>query len=221
MNLDFFKLKYQRENGLNLGFLLWCAICVHFKNDKFDRQFAYLLHASRIKDYRELKKKYRDLNNDYLLQELFFYSRNERDFKLKHLREITGFKSKEAFTDRFGEYLYHLGLDKRRAFNLEETYEILKLWNPELKGDFMKAYLKKELADKYTNGSYEKLAEIIFDNGIATKKEYKGDLVSPRISNALDQLLNDNIGDELNSPEILILYLYLFNRMTDFRKADL
>lgn len=211
MNLDVFKLSYQRENGLTFGFLFSLIFCVDFKEDKFDRRFAYILHVLKILDYRVLKLKYKDLDNEDLLREIFFLSRKSKICKLEDLGKITNLKSKETFVKNFDEYFKKIGLYRRRAFTLEETYKILNFWNPQFKGKSMIALLKIELAEKYTKGDYEELADVLHDNNIVSKEEQKRvDKFPPRVFNKLNVLLNKEDEGKEEEDNVYFYFYFLF-----------
>lgn len=214
LNKDYLKPSYQKKYGLNVAFLLTCMFCGNFKDDIFDREFAYILHMANIIDFNALRSKYPNLNNDDLLREIFFISRNEKSFKLEDLRAITGLNSKDTFRDRFEGYLKALKLDKRRAFTLEETYKLLDFWNPEFKGDSMQAFLKKELADMYTSGDSDLLAELLIDNKVVSKEEYKSkDKFSPKVYNKLEELTNTEIYGSEKGHHSFCFYMFIVSRI--------
>lgn len=214
LNKDYLKPSYQKKYGLNVAFLLTCMFCGNFKEDVFDRGFAYILHMANIIDFNALRSKYPNLNNDDLLREIFFISRNEKSFKLEDLRAITGLNSKDTFRDRFGGYLKDLKLDKRRAFTLEETYKLLSFWNPEFNGDSMQAFLKHELADMYTSGDSDLLAELLIDNKVVSEDEYKSkDKFSPKVYNKLEELTNTEIYDSEKGHHSFCFYMFIIKRI--------
>lgn len=218
-NLDFLKPSYQRENGVTLGFLIVTLFCSNFKEDKFDRSFVYVLHVLRLIDISILRSKYQNLNDTDLLQEIFFLSRNDKFVKLGHLRTITELHSKETFRKHFGEYFKKVGIEKRRSFTLEETYKILDDWNPEFKGDSMKALLKIQAAEQYTDGDYDELAELLIDSGVISEDEYRSlDKLPPKVYNKLDELEGlDNEGNHY----IFCYYIFLLSRIKGFRDIKL
>ncbi|WP_418510964.1 hypothetical protein [Corallibacter sp.] len=205
-DIDKFKPSYQRKNGLTIGFLLFCFLGVSFKEDTFDRTFAYLFHILGIINYGDLKTKYPNLNDTDLLREVFFVSRNNKVYKLKLLREITGIKSKDLFRKHFETYFEEMNYTRRRVFTLEETYNILNFWNPDFKGESLQLLLKTELASIYTTGDYDLLEETFIDNNIMSLEAYKNvKKIPPKLYNQLDETL------ERGNANVCFYFLFLLN----------
>ena len=218
-NFEHLNPKYQSDRDLTLGFVLSYIFCFHFKSDKFDRGFAYILHITRIKNYKALRLKYKDLTDDDLLKEVFFLSRNDKCFKLESLREMTGIRSKDTFRNRFKTYFKENNLLRRRAFNLEETYGILEFWNPGFKGESMEALLKSELAKQYTNGNCDELAEWFINNDIISKEAYEStDKLSPKIYNNLIQLYDEKHEKEEEDESDRHIFFFLIFLISRIKK---
>jgi len=165
---------YNREKGLTLGFVLSVLFCS--KIEEVDRQVIYLFHVGRILDLRKIGKD--ELTHKFLLQKIFDVTRDKKLVKKQDLRMLTKF-SKPTFNKYFDKHLESLGLSMSRSFSLSETFKILQFWQGEDKWGRMKAFTKIELAERFTNKSYDNL-ELEITHTIIDFNYYSGhDYIKP------------------------------------------
>lgn len=219
MNLDFLKLSYCRKNGVSLGFVLNSLFIKNFNS--VENEVIFILYAFNMISKDTLKNDRSSLSKAKLLQIIFDNSRDERNISKDELRKMSGLK-KDTFNKSFKNIIIKLQLQKRRIFNVEEVYLILKDYYAK-DSKWLLCIIppvnKKRLAVYFTNGKYDKLEELIIDC-FPNMTDYKSNrYMSPsdiqmfveflknKVPNKVEEFYQEN---NLIDDVLLMLYIFLW-----------
>ncbi|TQD40295.1 hypothetical protein [Haloflavibacter putidus] len=153
-----------------------CLVCSKLKSSV--KTIVYIQYISNSIDRDKLINYRKEYSYEYLLNQIFVNSDDNRFIKKEYLRALTGLNDKSTFNKYFRTFLKKNNLEKRRKFSIREVYSIIKFWQGE--GNFLRIepFTKMELAKRFTKGNYEMLSTNFF---IDPTKYRHHDFLSPKM----------------------------------------